>query len=91
MGATREVCLSLLEKYQDQRLADRVFDLAWTHSQVGLRQLNVTEADAQLYERLASSVLYANPSLRAESSILALNRRGQSGLWGHARELGGII
>ncbi len=84
VGETREACLGLLEKYQDPRLADRVFDLAWTHSQVALRQLNATESDAQLYERLASSVLYANPSLRANPATLLQNRRGQSGLWGHA-------
>ena len=29
------------------------FDLAWTHAQVVLRQINATEADAQLYARLA--------------------------------------
>ncbi len=84
IGDTREAAVSLVEKYQDQRLADRVFDLAWTHSQVVLRQLNATQADAQLYGRLASSILYANASLRAEASILSQNRRGQSGLWGHA-------
>src|SRR5260370_6150785 len=67
VGASRDACLGLVEKYQDQRLADRVFDLAWTHSQVVLRQLNATEADAQLYGRLASSVIYANASLRAEA------------------------
>ena len=61
VGETREACLGLVEKYQDRRLADRVFDLAWTHSQVLLRQINATEADAQLYGRLASSVIYANP------------------------------
>ena len=49
-----------------------------------LRQLNATEADAQLYGRLASSVLYANASLRADPSDLIKNRRGQSGLWGYA-------
>ena len=76
--------LGLVEKYQDRRLADRVFDLAWTHSQVVLRQLNATEADAQLYGRLASSIIYANASLRADPSILIKNRRGQSGLWGYA-------
>ncbi len=76
-------CLGLVEKYQDPRLADRVFDLAWTHSQVVLRQLNATEADAQLYGRLAGSVIYANPRLRANASVLLKNRRGQSGLWGY--------
>ncbi len=84
IGDTRNVCLALVEKYQDRRLADRVFDLAWTHSQVVMRQLNATEADAQLYGRLANSILYANSSLRADPSDLIKNRRGQSGLWGYA-------
>jgi cellobiose phosphorylase len=84
IGATRDACRGLVEKYQDQRFADRVFKLAWTHNQVVLRQINATEADAQLYGRLASSVIYANPSLRADASLLIKNRRGQSGLWGYA-------
>jgi cellobiose phosphorylase len=84
IGETREACLGLVGKYQDRRLADRVFDLAWSHSQVVLRQINATEADAQLYGHLASSVIYANSSLRAEASILNKNRRGQSGLWGYS-------
>jgi hypothetical protein len=37
-----------------------------------------------LYERLAGSVLYATPALRADASVLMKNRRSQSGLWGHA-------
>ena len=84
MGDSRESMLALIEKYQDRRLADRVFELAWTHAQVVLRQLNASEADAQLYGRLANSVVYANASLRADANILMQNRRGQSGLWGYA-------
>ena len=84
VAESRDLCLGLVEKYQDRRLADRVFDLAWTHSQVVLRQLDCTEADAQLYGGLASSVLYANSWLRADPSVLIRNRRGQSGLWGYA-------
>lgn len=84
IGETREEALRLVEQYQDRRIADRVFDLAWTHGQVLLRQLNASEADAQLYGRLAGSVIYANAALRAEPGILAKNRRGQSGLWSHA-------
>jgi len=84
VGESRGVCMALIEKHQDRRLADRVFDLAWTHSQVLLQQLNATEADAQLYGHLASSVIYANSLLRADASLLAKNRRGQSGLWGYS-------
>jgi cellobiose phosphorylase len=84
IGATRDAALSLAAKYQDRHLADRVFELAWAHSQVVLRQINATEADAQLYGRLAGSVVYANSSLRADAEVLCKNRRGQSGLWGYA-------
>ena len=84
IGATRDVALALAGKYQDRHLADRVFELAWTHSQVILRQINASEADAQLYGRLARSVIYANSSLRADAGVLGKNRRGQSGLWGYA-------
>jgi cyclic beta-1,2-glucan synthetase len=84
VGENRDRCLQLVDKYQDSHLADRVFDLAWTHSQVVLRQLNATEADAQSFGRLASSLLYANPSLRAEASVISNNHRTQSGLWGYS-------
>lgn len=84
LGDTRADCLHLIEKYRDRHLADRVFDLAWTHSQVMLRQLNATLVDAQLYEHMATSIIYPHASLRAEPGVLLSNRRGQSGLWGQA-------
>jgi cellobiose phosphorylase len=84
IAETREKALSLVEKYHDNRLADRVFNLAWTHSQVTLRQINATQDDVQLYGRLAGSVIYANSSLRADPKIMIKNRRGQSSLWGYA-------
>jgi cyclic beta-1,2-glucan synthetase len=84
IGETRDACLGLAGKYQDRRLADRVFGLAWTHSQVLLRQINATEADAQLYGHLAGSIVYANSSLRADAGVLMKNRRGQSDLWGYS-------
>ena len=73
---------ALIEKYRDKSLTDRVFNLAWSHGQVILRQLNATEADAQLFGRLESAILYANAAHRASPSLLMKNSRGQSGLWG---------
>ncbi|MDB5797786.1 MAG: ndvB [Paucimonas sp.] len=84
ISQTREHCHGLIEKYQDRNLADRVVELSWTHSQVVLRQLNASEADAQLYGRLANSVVYIDPLLRADASVLIRNHRGQSGLWSYA-------
>jgi cyclic beta-1,2-glucan synthetase len=82
MAETRDSAVELIEKYRDRHLAGRVFDMAWTHGQVVLRQLNASESDAQLFGRLASSLVYANASLRASPTVLKQNRRGQSGLWG---------
>ncbi len=84
IGETRDKALTLIDKYKDRRLANRVFELAWAHSQVVLRQINATEANAQLYGRLANSVIYANSSLRADPGVIIKNSRGQSGLWGYS-------
>ncbi|WLI91877.1 glucoamylase family protein [Massilia sp. R2A-15] len=84
MTETREQAMHLIDKYQDRHLADRVFELAWTHSQVVLRQLNASESDAQLYSRLASTIIYPHAGLRADASTLIRNHRGQSGLWAYA-------
>jgi len=85
IAKTKEICQGLIHKYQDNKAhKDRVFEMAWTHSQVVLRQINASEGDAQLYSRLASSVLFANASFRADPAILINNHRQQSGLWGYA-------
>ncbi len=81
IAPTREEILGLVEKYQDQTIADRCFELAWTHGSIVLRHLNTTEAEAQLYGRLASALLYNQPARRANPSILIRNQRGQRNLW----------
>ncbi|MFI4912390.1 MAG: GH36-type glycosyl hydrolase domain-containing protein [Sedimentisphaeraceae bacterium JB056] len=75
--------LSLIDKYYDRHLADRVFELAWTNSQVMLHQLQIKEADSQLFSQLAGLLIYANPHLRARASLIARNRKGQSDLWAY--------
>ncbi len=84
VSETREGALGLIEKYGDSHSANRVFDLSWTHCQVLLRRLDATEADSQLYERLAGHILYTNPLLRAPRSVIARNRKGQSALWAYS-------
>lgn len=83
VAESRTAVAALMEKYHDTRLTDRVFELSWTHSHILLQQLNASEADAQAYSRLASSVIYASSLRRAVASVMIRNRRGQSGLWGY--------
>ncbi len=84
VSETREQSETLIEKYQDRRLANRIFALSWTHGQVLLHQLNISETNAQLYARLASAIIYTSNTRRADPNILANNRRGQSSLWSYS-------
>ena len=84
MAETRKSCNDLIDKYQERHLFNRVLELAWTHGQVILRQINAVESDAQLYSRLASSIIFSNQLLRADPAAIIKNRRGQSGLWGYS-------
>jgi cellobiose phosphorylase len=77
---SRDHALRLVDKYRDRDVADRVPELAWTHGQVMLRQLHANEADAQLYARLAGSVLYPQPALRADPAVIASNQCGRPDL-----------
>ncbi|HEX7971176.1 MAG TPA: glucoamylase family protein [Thiobacillus sp.] len=78
---TREAALALLEKYGDRHFVERAFEMAWFQSEEVLRHLNASEADAQLFGRLATSVIYGSALRRAAPSIIARNQLGQAGLW----------
>ena len=84
VGATREACLALIDKYRDSGNADRVLAAASTYSRSILEALHATPADARLFQALAGAVLYPGASLRAPAELLARNRQGQSGLWAYA-------
>ncbi len=78
---SREAALALIDKYRDRHFVDRAFDMSWSHSQIVLRLLNISEAEAQVYGRLAGSVIFANQRNRAAPQVIARNRLGQQGLW----------
>jgi len=78
---TREAALALLEEYFDRHFVERAFEMAWFQSQEMLRHLGITEAEAQRYGRLATSIVFSNALRRAAADIIARNQLGQSGLW----------
>ncbi len=78
---TREAAMALVAKYQDHRMADRIFEVAATHSRAVLSYLGASEAEIQRYEQMASAVIFPIGVFRAPGGILRRNRKGQSGLW----------
>lgn len=81
VGLEREGCVRLIEKFRDNHLADRVFNLAWTHNQMQLHQFNVDIKDALLYEQMTAAIIYPDISNRAERAVLEANQCDQSRLW----------
>lgn len=84
MSDSKELCESLMYKYQDKHIKNRAFELSWTHNQVILHQINASEGEAQLYVRMAGSIIYPNAHLRAAAEIIRSNFKGQNGLWSYS-------
>jgi cellobiose phosphorylase len=83
VAASREEALDLADKYRDPAVFERAANMAWTQAQVHLRHLGILPDEANLFQRLANRLLYADPSLRASPEVLARNARGPSALWAH--------
>jgi cyclic beta-1,2-glucan synthetase len=81
VASSREEALALADHYSAPHAILRNLDLAWAHSQVELRHLRLSTAEAHLCQRLASHLLFARPALRAAPDVLARNRQGTTALW----------
>ncbi len=60
VATSRAAAIALAEKYDDPASAARTFALATTQTQMRLRHLGISTDEAQLYERLASHVLWTD-------------------------------
>ncbi|HEX6071130.1 MAG TPA: glucoamylase family protein, partial [Longimicrobiaceae bacterium] len=83
VATTRERAFHLASRYHDPHSAQRALDLAWTSQQVELRELDVTPADAAVFQEMAGYLLYPRPELRAPESELRENRGSLPLLWKH--------
>ena len=78
---SRAKILGVSEKYNQTNAFERAEKLAWTRSQVELRHLGVSTNEANLFQRLAGHLIYADETLRPRPNILKLNRGTQKDLW----------
>ena len=79
----RESVLANADRYRELRSADRARALAATEARMELRDLDVSPADAALYQELAGALIFPHEELRASAFERAENRRGQRELWAH--------
>ena len=76
-----ERAFRLADRYHNPSTAQRALDLAWTSTQVELRELGVSPADAAIFQDLAGHLFYSNPTLRVSEPELRGCHGGQPQLW----------
>jgi cyclic beta-1,2-glucan synthetase len=81
LAATRTGLLELLDRHQEVNAFVRTGTLTWTQGQVQLRHLGIDAAEANLFQRLAGHVLYANAAMRPVSATINRGAGGPQGLW----------
>ncbi len=81
IGSSRDQALRLTEKYSDVRTAQRAIDLAWTASQLELRDLGISPQEAVTLERLASRLLLTDRYSPLKVKTPSENGLQVSGLW----------
>lgn len=78
---SRQAVHELADKYHNLTTWERVSALAWTHAHVQLHYLRTKPDEAQLFQDLASRLLYVDPWLRPSSKLMQMNKLGVASLW----------
>jgi cyclic beta-1,2-glucan synthetase len=81
VASSREQAFAMADRYHDPRTVQRALDLAWSATQVELRELGVTPADAAVFQELAGNLLYPTAAFRAPRDEIARNEGPQPLLW----------
>ena len=80
---TREAVIDLIDMHHDRSAFDRARTLAWTQGQVELQHLVIGAEEAADFQRLAGSILYADPRWRPSGAAILRGAGPQSELWRH--------
>mgnify|MGYP000349337919 CR=1 FL=1 len=83
VATTRESAFELAGRYHDSHAAQRALDFAWTSTQIELRELGLTQANAAVFQEIAAQLLYLGGSLAPPRDELRRNRGSQPLLWAH--------
>jgi cyclic beta-1,2-glucan synthetase len=81
VAASRAGVLDLVDKQQDANAFARASTLAWTQAQVQLRHRGMVQEEANLFQRLAGHVLYADASMRPSSDSIKRGGGPRAALW----------
>ncbi|MCF8564269.1 carbohydrate-binding protein [Alicyclobacillus tolerans] len=89
VAPTKEEAIRLVSQLKEPHQADRAFHLAWVRTQIDLRQLHLSPAQAAMAHHLAGRLLYTPPLSNVRRQAISRNALGPSSLW--SRGLSGDV
>ena len=81
VASSRDEVLDLVDKHSSVTAFERAATLAWTQAQVQLSHLGIGPEEADLFQRLASRLLFADPVLRPSPEVLRRSAGAPPALW----------
>jgi cellobiose phosphorylase len=80
---SREEIIELAKKYRNMGNISRAFELSWTTIQVEMKYLGIKSAQANIYQMMASKIIFLNPLLKKRDNYIINIQKGQSALWAY--------
>ncbi len=75
--------INLAKKYSELHNVNRVFELAWSQTQVDMKYLGIKSTQANLYQVMASKILFLNSTFKEREEYIKGVKKGQFTLWGY--------
>ncbi|WAG69542.1 cyclic beta 1-2 glucan synthetase [Clostridium sp. CF011] len=75
--------ISLAKKYSELHNVNAVFELAWSQTQVDMKYLGIKSSQANLYQVMASKILFLNSTFKQREENIKNVKKGQFTLWGY--------
>jgi len=83
IAGSKEEVINLAKKYSEFHNINRVFELAWSQTQVDMKYLGIKSTQANLYQVMASKILFLNSTFRQREEYIKNVKKGQFTLWGY--------
>ncbi|MDD7795706.1 GH36-type glycosyl hydrolase domain-containing protein [Clostridium sp. 'White wine YQ'] len=81
LGNSREDAIELAKKYSQMFNVKRIFEMALTQTHLEMKYLDIKSTQGNLYQYMASKILFINQSLREREKYIKEIRKAQSSLW----------
>jgi len=81
VGESKEEVIDLSKKYSDMKNIERLFEMALTQTYLDMKYLDIKSTQANLYQFMASKILFMNSTLRDREEYIKNINKFQPSLW----------